>query len=202
MIVFAIIFGLLLNVISRKVSGGKDTVISVFSSACLALGLAILSKGGNFSKYSSMLVGDILSITRKEINYLVIILVITIIFWIILGNKLNAISLNPALARSRGIKINLVENLFAVLVALVVTVSIKWVGILIINALLILPAASAANISDNVREYHLFSIVFALFSGIAGLITSFYTSVATGPTIVLIAAAIYFGTYLYQYKNS
>lgn len=89
------------------------------------------------------------------------------------------------------------DNLFAVLVALIVTLSIKWVGILIINALLILPAASSRNLSENMREYHFFSVVFSLFSGVLGLILSYYTNVATGPMIVIIASIIFFSTYLF-----
>ena len=69
MILFAIVFALLLNKIAEKSTASTDTLISVFSSASMALGLAILSKGGNFSKYSALLVGDILSITRREILY-------------------------------------------------------------------------------------------------------------------------------------
>ncbi len=197
MIIFAIVFALALNEISRKVAASNDTIISVFSSASLAVGLVILSKGGTFGKYSAMLVGDILSITKSEILYLVIIFVITLCFWLIFGNQLQAISLNKTLARSRHMKIRALEDIFAVLVALVVMVSIKWVGILIINSMLILPAASSSNISSNLREYHFFSVVFACFSGIAGLITSYYTNVATGPMIVIVAAVIYFGTYIY-----
>lgn len=96
----------------------------------------------------------------------------------------------------------LMENLFAILTALIVMVSIKWVGILIINALLILPAAASRNISENMREYHFFSIVFAMFSGVTGLIISYYTNVATGPMIVIIASVIYFTMYLWGRKNN
>ena len=92
------------------------------------------------------------------------------------------------------------DNLFAVLVALIVMLSIKWVGILIINALLILPAAAARNISSNMREYHLFSLMFSVFSGVVGLIVSYYTNVATGPMIVILASVIYFVTYIYGRK--
>ena len=78
--------------------------------------------------------------------------------------------------------------------------SIRWVGILLINALFILPAAAAKNISGNMREYHIYSLVFSLFSGVMGLFISFYINVATGPMIVLFAAAIYFATYVYGSK--
>ena len=191
MILFAIVFALLLNKIAEKSTASTDTLISVFSSASMALGLAILSKGGNFSKYSALLVGDILSITRREILYLVAIFAVTLVFWVLAFNKLCAESVNVTLAKSKGIPVK------AILIALIVMLSIKWIGILLINALLILPAASSRNISQNMREYHFFSVVFSIFSGVLGLLVSYYTNVATGPMIVLIASVIYFSTYAY-----
>lgn len=197
MVIFAVVFALLLNKISSRNTASTDTIISVFSSCSVAIGLAILSAGGNFSKYSAILVGDILSITTQEILYLIGIFVFTIGFWMFGFNHLNAISIHKTVAKSKQIPVRLMDNLFAVLVALIVMLSIKWVGILIINALLILPAASARNISTNMREYHLFSLIFSLFSGVVGLVVSYYTNVATGPMIVILASIIYFATYLY-----
>lgn len=202
MILFAILFALLLNWIGRKNAASTDTIISVFSSCSVAVGLAILSKGGNFSQYSSLLVGDILSISKKEIVYLAIIFVLTFLFWILCFNRLNAISLNRTLAKSRHVRVGLIQNIFAVFIALVVTVSIKWVGILIINALLILPAASARNLAVNMRQYHFFAILFSMFSGVMGLIVSYFTNVATGPMIVIIASVIYFATFAYGRAQS
>ncbi|MEE1027788.1 MAG: metal ABC transporter permease [Agathobacter sp.] len=200
MVIFAIVFSLLLNKIGSMNTASTDTIISVFSSCSVAIGLAILSKGGNFSKYSSILVGDILSISHKEIVYLVLIFIVTLVFWLVGFNRLNAICIHQTVAKSKGIPVSLFNNLFAILVALIVMLSIKWVGILIINALLILPAASSRNISENMREYHLFSIVFSLFSGVLGLVVSYYTNVATGPMIVIIASVIYFSTFIYGRK--
>ncbi|MBU9728538.1 metal ABC transporter permease [Diplocloster modestus] len=198
MLIFAVLFALALNQIKSRNLMATDTIISVFSSFSIAIGLVILAQGGNFSKYSSLLVGDILSITPREILYLVLLLIGTLIFWIFCSNQLNSISINRSLAASRGIRVKLIENLFAVCIAVIVMLSIKWVGILIINALLILPAASARNISENMREYHFFSILFSLFSGIVGLIISYYVNTATGPTIVIIASVIFFATYFYS----
>lgn len=194
MVVFAILFALALNKIKRKRTVSTDTIISVFSSLGTALGLVILSKGGNFSKYSSLLVGDILSITTKEIVFLLGIFIITLLFWAIAFNQLHAISINESLAKSKGIKVEWIDNIFVVIIALIIMLSIRWVGILIINALLILPAASSRNISDNMREYHVFSVIISMFSGILGLILSYYNSTATGPTIVLVASIIFFLT--------
>lgn len=200
MVIFAVIFALLLNKIGSKSTASTDTIISVFSSCSVAVGLAILSKGGNFSKYSSLLVGDVLSIKNREIIYLLVIFVVTIIFWVFCFNWLDAICIHRALAGSKRIPVRLMDNIFAVLIAVIVTLSIKWVGILIINALLILPAAASRNLSVNMREYHLFSVIFSVFSGILGLVLSYYTNVATGPMIVIIASVIYFVTYFFGKK--
>lgn len=197
MVIFAVIFALLLNKIESSSTASTDTVISVFSSCSVAVGLAILSKGGNFSRYSNLLVGDVLSITNQEIVWLAAIFVLTLVFWLACFNWLNALCIHRALACSRRIPVKRMNDIFAVLVALTVMLSIKWVGILIINALLILPAASARNLAANMREYHLFSVIFSAFSGVTGLVWSYYTNVATGPMIVIIASVIYFATYLF-----
>lgn len=195
MIIFAVIFALLLNLIKSKTTYGADTIISVFSSIAIALGLAILSQSGNFNKYSSYLVGDILSISESEILYLFVSFILIFIFWFYLFNKINAVSLNSTLAKSKGINVKVMENIFAILIAIMVMISIRWVGILLINSLIILPAASSRNISTNMRTYHLFSILIALFSGITGLIISYYTNIPTGPMIVIISGIIYFITF-------
>ena len=200
MIIFAIIFALILNVVKYKTTYGADTIISVFSSIAIALGLAILSQTGNFNKYSSYLIGDILSITTTEIVYLAIAFIIIITFWILMFNKINAISVNTALAKSKGIKVRIIDNLFVVMIAVIVMISIRWIGILLINSMLILPAASSRNISKNMRQYHLFAILFSLFSGILGIILSFYINIPTGPMIVIISGTIYFITLLLKKK--
>ena len=196
MILFAVIFALLLNFVKNKTTYGADTIISVFSSIAIALGLAIVGQRGNFNKYSSYLVGDILSITSSEIFYLLLAFIAVILFWYFMFNKLNVISINSTLAKSRGINIKLIDNIFVILIAVIVMVSIRWVGILLINSLLILPAAASRNIAKSMRSYHLFSVIFSLFSGICGLIISYYWNVPTGPMIVIISGIIYFITFL------
>lgn len=195
MIFFAVIFALLLNFVKNKTNYGADTIISVFSSIAIALGLAMLAQSGSFNKYSSYLVGDILSINTTEIIYLFLAFIAVFIFWYFTFNKLNVTSINTTLAKSRGVNTKLIDNIFVVLIAIIVMISIRWVGILLINSLLILPAASSRNIAKNMRSYHLFSVIFSLFSGITGLICSYYWNIPTGPMIVLISGAIYFATF-------
>lgn len=195
MILFAVIFALLLNYVKNKTNYGADTIISVFSSIAIALGLAMLAQSGNFNKYSSYLVGDILSISNTEILYLFLAFIAVIAFWYFTFNKLNATSINTTLARSRGVNTKTIDNVFAVLIAIIVMISIRFIGILLINSLLILPAASSRNVARNMRTYHLFAVIFSLFSGITGLIISYYWNIPTGPMIVLISGLIYFITF-------
>ena len=194
MVLFAIIFALLLNWIKRRNTVSTDTIISVFSSLGTAVGLVVLSRNGQFSQYSNLLVGDILSITPREIGFLLAIFFVTIVFWITCFNSLHGMSINETLARSKKVKTQLLDHCFVIIIALIIMLSIKWVGILIINALLILPAASSRNLASNMREYHRFSIEISLFSGMLGLILSYYNNTATGPTIVIIAAIVFFLT--------
>jgi len=198
MVLYAVIFAVLLNYIKRRKTMSTDTLISVFSSFSMAVGLVILSRGGNFSKYSNLLLGDILSITAREIGLLFLIFILTLLYWFFSFNKLHSVALNVSLAKSKNIRSDLTEASFCIMIALIVMLSIKWVGILIINALLTLPAAASRNIASNMREYHLFSVLISIFSGITGLILSFYLGTATGPTVVIISAILFFMTMFFN----
>ena len=201
MVVFADLFALAMNRIRHSRLSSTDTVIGVFSSCGVALGLVILSRGGNFSQYQSLLIGDILSISSGQLLVLGITLVVVVMIWLPCFNRFHAVSISPALARSKGLPVRFLDNLFVVIIAIIVMMAIRWVGLLIINAMLILPAAAARNVAGNMRSYHLTALIFSLFSGILGLLVSYFNAVATGPMIVLIAAALFFGTFLMREKN-
>lgn len=113
---------------------------------------------------------------------------------------MNCISINTSLAKSKGINVKLIDNIFVILIAIIVMISIRWIGILLINSLLILPAASSRNIAKNMRLYHLYAILFSLFSGVTGLILSYYYNIPTGPVIVIISGIIYFITFALKTK--
>ena len=192
LILFSIVFALLITYIKHRTAASADTVIGVFSSTAIAVGLMIMSRGGGFSKFSPLLIGDILSITPADLAGLAAVNVFVFIGWVLLFNRLLLLSVNPSLARSRGISIFAVESLFAVLLAVVVAVSIQWVGILIINALLVLPGAAARNVARSVKEYHVAAVAAALCSGLVGLFSAYYLGIAAGAAIVAAASLIFF----------
>jgi len=192
LILFSIAFALLITYIKHRTAASADTVIGVFSSTAIAVGLMIMSHGGGFSKFSPLLIGDILSITPADLAGLLAVDAVVFVGWMLLFNRLLLLSVNASLARSRNISIFAVEAIFAALLAVVVAVSIQWVGILIINALLVLPGAAARNLAGSVKAYHFLSVVIAFFSGLIGLFAAYYLGIAAGAAIVAAAALIFF----------
>jgi zinc transport system permease protein len=182
--------------VKRANTASTDTIIGVFSSAAVALGIVLLSRRGGFTKYSVYLIGNFLSINSADLAMLALTFVAVIMLWFLIFNKLLLHSVNLSLARSRGVKVTLYETVFTMIVAIVVTISIQWVGVLIISSLLVLPAAAARNIARNMRQYHLFSVCIIVFSGLSGLILSYYWGTASGATIVLIAACFFIATFI------
>lgn len=192
LLLFSVVFALIITYIKRHTAASADTVIGVFSSTAIAVGLMVMSRGGGFTKFSPLLIGDILSVTPADLAGLAAVDVIVVLAWALLFNRLLLLSINPSFARSRGISVAAVEAVFAVLLAVVVAVSIQWVGILIINALLVLPGATARNIARNVKEYHIVSVASALIAGITGLLAAYYFGIAAGASIVAVAAVLFF----------
>lgn len=195
MSLFSLVLSAAILAVKRANASSTDTIIGVFSSTAVALGIVLLSRNGGFARYSAFLIGDLLSISASDLLMLVIALAVVIALWFLIFNKLLIVGVNPSLARSRGIGVNLHETAFTMLTAIVVTISIQWVGVLIISSLLVLPAAAARNIARNMRQYHIFSVSIAVLSGLSGLILSYYWGTASGATIVLIAAAFFAATF-------
>lgn len=198
-VIFAAVFALLFSLVRNKSNQTADTLIGVFSSAAVALGIFIATLGGNsFTKYNKYLVGDILSVTPNEIGWLALVLVVVFIFMLLFGNRLTLSTIHPALASSRGFSPAVYQTVFTTLIAIVVTLSISWVGLLILNSLLVLPAASARNISRNLRQYHVFAVIFAFLSGIGGLIISYYLGVSAGAAISLFLVVIFIISFMFR----
>ena len=191
-VLFAIAFALLFSFVRSRSSQAADTIIGVFSSTAVALGIFIATiGGGSFTKYNRYLIGDVLSITPSQIGMLALVLFAVLLFWILFANKLTLSSIYPQLAASRGIQIGWMQSAFTAVIAVVVTLSISWVGLLILNSLLVLPGASARNLSKNLKQYHFFSVVFALTAGIFGLVLSYYMGASSGAAICLVLAVIF-----------
>ena len=191
-VIFALCFSLLFTWVRHKTSLASDTVIGVFSSTAVALGIfAATLGGGSFTKFNALLIGDILSVEPGMIALLLGILALILVLWGCCYNDLLLSALHPALADSRGIRVFWQEAVLNAAIAVVVTLSMTWVGLLVINSLLVLPAATARNLARNVRQYHLFSLLGALLAGVAGLLSSYYLGSSTGACITLYLALFF-----------
>ena len=189
---FSIFFSLLFSYVRSRSNHAADTLIGVFSSTAVALGIFTATlEGGSFTKYNKYLIGDILSVTPAEIGLLALVLVIVAVFWVLFSNKLVLSVLHPQLAASRSIQVSWIQAGFSVLVAVVVTLCISSVGLLILNSLLVLPGAAARNVAKNMKQYHILSVLFALVAGIGGLIASYYLGSSTGAAISLLLALLF-----------
>lgn len=198
-VLFSVLFALLFSFVRSRSSHTADTLIGVFSSTAVALGIFIATfGGGSFTKYNTYLIGDILSVTPSEIGLLAITLLATGVFWVLFSNRMTLTQIHPQLASSRGISTAAVQTLFTTVIAVIVTLAISWVGLLILNSLLVLPGASARNIAKNLKQYHLFSVLIALVSGILGLIISYYLGSSAGASICLVLAVIFIITFCFR----
>lgn len=200
MLLFGILWAVLITSVKHHSKMSADTIISVFSSTSVALGLVVLSHGGAFARYSSVLVGDVLSVTQSDLLSLLIALLCTAALWAGLFNPLLLTSVNAPLAQSRGVRSRLTEYVFTVLVAVAVMVSIRWVGVMLINSLLILPAAASRNVARSAAGYMRLAVLIALACGVTGLIASYYFNTSAGAAVVLCCAVVYFATLPFRRK--
>ena len=201
-VIFALVFALLFNLVRRRSALASDTVIGVLSSTAVALGIFLSTLGGrSFTKFNNLLIGDILSVEPAKIGLLAVILLLVVLLWCLSFNQLMLSAVHPALADSRGIRVFWQETVFSMAIAVVVTLSMTWVGLLVINSLLVLPAAAARNVARNLWQYHLFSLVGALAAGIAGLMTSYYIGASAGASITLYLALWFAITFLLRKKG-
>ncbi len=191
MIMLAVVIGVSINLLKNATKASMDTVLGVLFAFIVALGIVILSRQGGFVKYTTYLIGDILAVTPGQIAWFCVIALAVLAYWYAAANAVILSSVNSSLARSRRVKTLLIETSFTVLLAIVVMVSIRLIGVLIINSLLVLPAAASRNIARNMSSYTAWAVLISVASGIAGLILSYYWGTASGATIVLVAAVFY-----------
>ena len=196
-VLFSVVIALLFTLVRQKTHMASDTAISVFSSAAVALGIFLSTLGGqSFTKFNNLLIGDILSVAPGELGLLALILLGLLVLWITSFNQMMLSSVHQALADSRGIRVVWKNFLFTAAIAVVVTITMTWVGLLVINALLVLPGAAARNVARNLPQYHLVSVLGGVVCGIGGLIVSYYLGTSTGASITLLLALWFFLTLL------
>ena len=200
----ALLVGLAIMGVKQRSGLSSDTVIGVMFSAVVAAGLAVVSLYPEAVRNSQMfLYGDILTIGSGDILLMAGLAVIFTAFQLFSFNKLICIELNPQLAKAHRIRIGLYQYLFAALLSLVVIFSVKAVGVLLVTAMLITPAAAARNIASSYGKMLWLSVFFGLVSAVAGLFLSAqeWMGTSTGATIVLCSCVIFTVSLIFRRKR-
>jgi len=191
LLVFAILFAILVALLKHASKLSADSIVSISMSFCVALGVAVLSQGGGFSTHAHILVGDVLTVSAAQLKQSAVISLLAVVALGLVWNGLLLSAVNASLARSRGVRIVAHDILFSVLLAILVMQSVPWVGILVVNSMLILPAATARNLARSMRGYVWLSILISIVSAMLGVYFSVYFDTATGATVVLVALCFF-----------
>jgi ABC-type Mn2+/Zn2+ transport system permease subunit len=196
-IVVAILIALLIAFLSEKTTLSHDTVIGIAFSGAIATGMLIIGMMKGYRRdIFTFLFGDILAITTADLLLILIFSVLTISILLTFLKPFLQITFNRDLARVEGVNVRFFEYLLFLIIAVVITVSLKIIGIILVTSLLIVPAASAKNLASSMGRLFVLSSIFGVVSGVVGLIASIYLNTSSGPTIVLVSIGIFFLTML------
>ncbi len=198
---FCLCFAILLRYTQRRTALSQDTLIGVFLAISLALGASLLlfvSARVNTHILESVLFGSIITVNDLDMNVLLAVAIITILVGLPFYNRMLLTSLNPALASVRGVNLALVEYLFLILLTLITVACVKIIGAVLVEALLLIPAAAARNLSRSLRGFVLGSMAIATLSCLGGILLPmhFDLPLPSGGAIVLLAACFFLLTTL------
>ena len=191
-VLFTLVIAVGITYLTFHTELSSDTVIGVFFSGSLALGVLLIGmQEGYQTDLLSYLFGDILAVTQLDVLLALGLaaLVMTVLF--MRSGLLVKIAFNRDLAAVEGVRVVAWDYIFMTLLALTVAVSLKTVGIILVSALIIVPAAAARNVAPNFRVLMLLSIIIGVVSALSGLIVSYYLNTPSGPTIVLVSIGLF-----------
>lgn len=191
MVALAVLIGVLITVVGRRSSLSIDTIIGVFFAAVIAFGLAVVSRERHIARNVQMfLYGDILTIGPVEILCEAGLFVALMTFQALGYNRMLYVGLNPVLASAHQVRTRAYQYIYAALLSLVVIFSVWAVGVFLVTAMLIVPAATARNLARSAGGMFWWALLAAMTSAVAGLVISAqkWANTATGATIILCAS--------------
>lgn len=188
----AILISLLLLFLQKKGGLASDALLGLMSHSALALGLvAIAFMTWVRIDLNALLFGDILSVSRLDITVVwaggILVMVVLAFIW----RQLFAATVNEELAQAEGMKPDQANLVFMVLMALIIAISMKIVGVLLITALLIIPAATARRVSSSPEQMAVLAALFGMLAVVGGLFGSLRWDTPSGPSIVVMAMVLF-----------
>lgn len=193
-LVFGVLVGMAIMGVQRRSGLSADAAIGIVFSAVVAFGLAVVSRAPDLGRQiQQYLYGDILTVGEGEIAVMGVLLAVLILFETAGWNRMLFLSLSPVMARVNGMATAFWQYLFAAILALVVMFSVRAVGVLLVTAMLVVPAATGRNLARNMRGLFWWSIAVSMFSSVTGLLLSAqeWLATASGATVILVACACF-----------
>ncbi len=190
-VVSAVAAAMVVGLVSLYSSEREDTVIGAIWATGMAVGLLFIARTPGYIEPMSYLFGNILLITRRDLWIVLGLDAVVVVLGVVFYHKFLAVSFDEEFARLRGIHVHFYHLLLLCLTALTIVLLVRVVGIVMVIALLTLPAAVAGQFSRRLWQMMLLSVVFCLFFTTMGLAVSYTHNLESGPTIIVLAAAVY-----------
>ncbi|ACC82937.1 metal ABC transporter permease [Nostoc punctiforme] len=199
---FTLVFGVIVLYFIDKTDLGSDSVLSIVLSGALAIGVILTSLiKGYRGNLMAVLFGDILAIDTIDLILTLLVLVGGSIFLLSTLRQQILLTLNPDVAQVQGVPVQLYRYVFVVLLSLAVAVAIKAVGVLLVNAFLVIPASTAKLMSHHFSRFLVISVIVGSISSIAGIIVSGIFNLASGPSIVLVQFLLFIAVFIWFKLN-
>jgi len=191
-VIFALLSAWLIEYLRSAFSIYSDAILAILLSGSLALAIIIVSLGGAFNNsLFSYLFGSILSVSSEDIVVISIFGAISLVTLLLFSKEFYFIAYDEEVAKTSGIKVNLLNFLLVSVVAVIIALSIRVVGSLLISALMIIPTIAALQFRVGFLKTVIFSLLIALSSVVAGMTLSYYFSLPSGATIVMCVLLIF-----------
>ncbi|MEH1916967.1 metal ABC transporter permease [Nostoc sp.] len=195
---FTLVFGVIVLYFIDKTDLASDSVLSIVLSGALAIGLILTSLiKGYRGNLMAVLFGDILAIDTTDLILTLLVLVGGSIFLLSTLRQQILLTLNPDVAQVQGVPVQLYRYAFVVLLSLAVAVAIKAVGVLLVNAFLVIPASTAKLMSHHFSRFLFMSVIVGSISSIAGIMVSGLFNLASGPSIVLVQFLLFVAVFVW-----
>jgi ABC-type Mn2+/Zn2+ transport system permease subunit len=183
---------LLINAVARRRRIGADAAIGIVTTASFAIGVALISRTRSFTRdFEAALFGNILGVTPVDLAVVLTVTAAVAAFVTLFYKQLLFLTFDADVAPIYGIRVGLVDSLFALTMAATIVASINVVGVTLIAASLVIPATTARLLTDSFARMLVLSSALGAFSGLAGMYLSFWLDVSSGATIVLLEAAVF-----------
>jgi ABC-type Mn2+/Zn2+ transport system permease subunit len=196
-LVAGILAAIAIGAISRATVIKEDTAIGVVFAASLALGIAIMSVRGDYEEeLTHILFGEVLGVTRNDLWLMAGLGVLAVLAVVVFYKELLVLSFDRVLATTMQLPVGFLNNLLMVLLALVIVISLQAVGVALVLAMLVTPAAAAYLLTRRLPTMMLWASLIGVVSGVIGLYLSYYLGIASGAAIVLVASGIFGLAYL------